>query len=162
MFWARQIIWNWSKVKFNWGISINKLLWLVLFLFSVVLIGGSRSLPLARWLTFGLSCFLSLLYRWWALPVSQPLVCTNRHCPDSRFLNALFILLLPCTCVVTCLFSWLAFMSLLSYQFNFSITDTTNVVNFMSSFFCLLLQHWCTKYNQLTQSVLWVDILMKK
>ncbi|KAI4829742.1 hypothetical protein KUCAC02_001415, partial [Chaenocephalus aceratus] len=30
---------------------------------SAVLIGGSRSLPLARWLTFGLSCFLLLLYR---------------------------------------------------------------------------------------------------
>ncbi|XP_032417108.1 MAM domain-containing glycosylphosphatidylinositol anchor protein 1 isoform X1 [Xiphophorus hellerii] len=30
---------------------------------KTVLIGGSRSLPLARWLTFGLSCFLSLLYR---------------------------------------------------------------------------------------------------
>uniref|UniRef100_A0A087Y9U7 MAM domain containing glycosylphosphatidylinositol anchor 1 n=1 Tax=Poecilia formosa TaxID=48698 RepID=A0A087Y9U7_POEFO len=30
---------------------------------NAVLIGGSRSLPLARWLTFGLSCSLSLLYR---------------------------------------------------------------------------------------------------
>lgn len=30
---------------------------------SAVLIGGSNSLPLASWLTFTLSCFLSLLYR---------------------------------------------------------------------------------------------------
>uniref|UniRef100_A0A3P9GY91 MAM domain containing glycosylphosphatidylinositol anchor 1 n=1 Tax=Oryzias latipes TaxID=8090 RepID=A0A3P9GY91_ORYLA len=30
---------------------------------NAVLIGGSRSLPLASWLTFGLSCFLSLPYR---------------------------------------------------------------------------------------------------
>ncbi|KAK7912717.1 hypothetical protein WMY93_012928 [Mugilogobius chulae] len=30
---------------------------------SAVLIGGSSSLPLARWLTFGLSCFMWLLFR---------------------------------------------------------------------------------------------------
>ncbi|XP_013875971.1 MAM domain-containing glycosylphosphatidylinositol anchor protein 1 isoform X2 [Austrofundulus limnaeus] len=30
---------------------------------NAVLIGGSRSLPMARWLTFSLSCFLSLLCR---------------------------------------------------------------------------------------------------
>lgn len=62
-----------------------------LFVSSVVLIGGSRSLPLASWLTFGLSCVLSLLYRWWALATAPPTVCADRHCPDSRSLLSLSI-----------------------------------------------------------------------
>lgn len=47
-----------------------------MFIFvSSVLIGGSHSLPLASWLTFGLSCLLALLYRWWELP-RTPSVCS--------------------------------------------------------------------------------------
>lgn len=48
--------------------------WMFIFV-SSVLIGGSPSLPLASWLTFGLSCLLALLYRWWELP-RTPSVCS--------------------------------------------------------------------------------------
>lgn len=48
--------------------------WMFIFV-SSVLIGGSHSLPLASWLTFGLSCILALLYRWWELP-RAPSVCS--------------------------------------------------------------------------------------
>lgn len=62
---------------------------LFLFVFFVVLIGGSHPLPLAKWLAFGLSCFVSLLFRWWALPIAPPTVCADRHCPDLRSFTSL-------------------------------------------------------------------------
>lgn len=125
-------------------------------LLPIVLIGGSRSLPLARWLTFGLSCFLSLLYRWWALPRAPPLVCTNRHCPDSRFLNSLFLLLSASSLVhVSSLVGpphSLSYPScLISVPYLYHKGHT--VCQLSVFLFLWLLQHLCSEYNQLTHNL---------
>lgn len=70
--------------------------WMFIFV-SSVLIGGSHSLPLASWLTFGLSCILALLYRWWELP-RAPSVCCDRRCPSFWSFTPLLCPLPPPLC----------------------------------------------------------------
>lgn len=77
-------------------------MYVFVFYLFVVLIGGSNSLPLASWLTFTLSCFLSLLYRWWALsgtnwltPLPAPFLPMSAYvtlCVPHAFISSHIIL----------------------------------------------------------------------
>lgn len=85
--------------------------WMFIFV-SSVLIGGSHSLPLASWLTFGLSCILALLYRWWELPRAPSVCSVTDAAPAFALLPPFSVLfLLPSVCpALVVLLSFLHFI----------------------------------------------------
>lgn len=85
--------------------------WMFIFV-SSVLIGGSHSLPLASWLTFGLSCILALLYRWWELPRAPSVCSVTDAAPAFALLPPFSVLfLLPYVCpALVVLLSFLHFI----------------------------------------------------